>query len=498
MGEFRMPSLGADMDEGTLVEWLVAPGDTVHRGDIVAVVDTAKSAIEIEIFEDGVVEELLVPIGTTVPVGEVLARLAGGDGGAAIPRTVEAEGGQGGHSVTQLTQSRGGAEPDAAREPAVASPIVRHLAHEKGVDLTTVKGTGPNGTVTRDDVQAAAAAPTAAPTPNNAVVDRPHEGGHLTRSDGGGRLRASPFARRRADELGVDLSTVTGTGPDGAITVTDVERAASAARPIPAASEPKPQPAASPTPANELVDRPQEGAELTQSSGAGSAKEKARAKQAAMRAAIGDLMAKSKREIPHYYLTQNIDLRTAMEWMQEANAARGAEQRLIPAALLLKAVATAVTKVPEVNGCYTDGAFHRGEGVHLGVAVSLRGGGLVAPAIHDADARSLDDLMVALKDLVARARAGRLRGSEMSDPTITVTNLGDQGVESVVGVIYPPQVALVGFGRIVERPWAVDGMLAVHPIVTASLAADHRVTDGHRGGLFLSAVDDLLQRPEDL
>ena len=122
----------------------------------------------------------------------------------------------------------------------------------------------------------------------------------------------------------------------------------------------------------------------------------------------------------------------------------------------------------------------------------------MAPAIHDAQTRDLDDLMAALKDVVARARAGRLRGSEMSDPTITVTNLGDQGVESVVGVIYPPQVALVGFGRVVERPWAVDGMLAVHPVVTATLAADHRVTDGHRGGLFLAAVDDLLQRPEDL
>jgi pyruvate dehydrogenase E2 component (dihydrolipoamide acetyltransferase) len=209
-------------------------------------------------------------------------------------------------------------------------------------------------------------------------------------------------------------------------------------------------------------------------------------------------MARSKREIPHYYLTQGIDLRAATEWMRETNAGRGVEQRLVPAVLLLKATALAARKVPEVNGFYTDGAFHPSEHVHLGVAVSLRGGGLVAPAIHDADQRSLDDLMASLKDVVSRARAGRLKGSEMSDPTITVTNLGDQGVESVVGVIYPPQVALGGFGRIVERPWAVDGMLAVHPVVTASLAADHRVTDGHRGGLFLAAVDDLLQRPEEL
>ena len=130
--------------------------------------------------------------------------------------------------------------------------------------------------------------------------------------------------------------------------------------------------------------------------------------------------------------------------------------------------------------------------------MSLRGGGLVAPAIHDADTLPLPELMARLKDLVARTRAGRLRGSEMSDPTITVTNLGDQGSELVHGVIYPPQVALVGFGRVVQRPWAVDGMLTVRPVVTVTLAADHRVSDGHRGGRYLAAVADLLQRPEEL
>jgi pyruvate dehydrogenase E2 component (dihydrolipoamide acetyltransferase) len=372
----------------------------------------------------------------------------------------------------------------------VASPIVRHLAHERGVDLSAVRGTGADGTVTRADVEAAdaPAAAAAAETASNVVVHRPYGTGQVTRSEEGGRVRASPFARRRASELGVDLGTVTGTGPDGAITVADVEGAATTS---------------SPTPDNAEPERRHGVTELTHSEEGGaaaapSAKERARAKQAAMRAAIGDLMAKSKREIPHYYLTQSIDLRTAMDWMREVNAGRGVTDRLVPAVLLLKAVAAAVAKVPEVNGFFTDGAFQRSESVHLGVAVSLRGGGLVAPAIHDAQTRDLDDLMAALKDVVARARAGRLKGSEMSDPTITVTNLGDQGVESVVGVIYPPQVALVGFGRIVDRPWAVDGMLAVHPVVTATLAADHRVTDGHRGGLFLAAVDDLLQRPEDL
>jgi pyruvate dehydrogenase E2 component (dihydrolipoamide acetyltransferase) len=447
------------MDEGTLVEWLVAPGDTVHRGDIVAVVDTAKSAIEIEVFEDGLVEALLVEPGTTVPVGEPLARIAGREAGPVV-----------GATTPEMVKD----QPPQPGQPMVASPIVRHLAHQRGVDLAAVHGSGPDGVVTRSDVEAAT------PPLDTVSADRGPGPTERTRSEEG-RVRASPFARRRASELGVDLSAVTGTGPDGAITVADVE--GSSVR-----DKPSPSDMGSAKTAGEPLrtNAPQD------------AKQMAKAKQAAMRAAIGELMARSKREIPHYYLTQQIDLRSAVEWMREANSARGVESRLVPAVLLLKATALAVRKVPEVNGFFVDGTFRPGEHVHLGVAVSLRGGGLVAPAIHDADQRSLDELMASLKDLVSRSRAGRLKGSEMSDPTITVTNLGDQGVESVVGVIYPPQVGLVGFGRIVERPWAVDGMLAVHPVVTASLAADHRVTDGHRGGLFLSAVDDLLQRPEEL
>jgi pyruvate dehydrogenase E2 component (dihydrolipoamide acetyltransferase) len=136
--------------------------------------------------------------------------------------------------------------------------------------------------------------------------------------------------------------------------------------------------------------------------------------------------------------------------------------------------------------------------VHLGVAISLRQGGLVAPALRNADVLTLDQLMQALGDLVRRARARSLRSSELSDPTVTVTNLGDQGVDVVHGVIYPPQVALVGFGRVGERPWVIDGVLAAAPVVTASLAADHRVSDGHRGARFLSALRDLLQHPESL
>jgi pyruvate dehydrogenase E2 component (dihydrolipoamide acetyltransferase) len=209
-------------------------------------------------------------------------------------------------------------------------------------------------------------------------------------------------------------------------------------------------------------------------------------------------MARSKREIPHYYVATTIDLSAAMAWLRGANDGRPPAERLLPAALLLKASALAAREVPALNGFWDDDRFRPADAVHLGVAVSLRGGGLVAPAIHEADRLTLAELMGALRDLVGRARSGRLRSSEMADPTITVTNLGDQGADEVHGVIYPPQVALVGFGRIAERPWAHDGMLGVRPTVRATVAADHRASDGLVGARFLSALDRLLQTPEEL
>jgi pyruvate dehydrogenase E2 component (dihydrolipoamide acetyltransferase) len=166
--------------------------------------------------------------------------------------------------------------------------------------------------------------------------------------------------------------------------------------------------------------------------------------------------------------------------------------------LMLKAAALAAREAPELNGYWIDGGFRPGPGIHLGVAISRKGGEVVVPALHDADARSLDELMAALRDLVQRARGGSLRSSEVADATLSVTNLGDLGASSVLGVIYPPQVALVGFGSIEERPCAVQGMLAVRPRVTATLAADHRASDGFRGGRFLNRIGELLQEPEAL
>jgi pyruvate dehydrogenase E2 component (dihydrolipoamide acetyltransferase) len=209
-------------------------------------------------------------------------------------------------------------------------------------------------------------------------------------------------------------------------------------------------------------------------------------------------MSHSNREIPHYYLATRIDLTRAVQWLEDFNAQQSLAGRVLPAALMLKATALALRENPELNGYWIDDHFQPSDGIHLGVAISLREGGLVAPAIHDADKLDLGQLMEGLRDLVNRARSWRLRASEMSDPTATVTNLGDRGVEMAFPIIIPPQVAMVGFGKVMDEPVARGGMLGVAPMVHATLSGDHRASDGHRGGLLLMSLDRLLQEPERL
>lgn len=400
MIEFRLPSLGSDMEGGTLLQWHVRPGDAVEKGQVVAVVDTVKAAIDVECWHDGIVHALLAEPGTPVLVGALLAVLrAPGESAADADRALAAV-------------------RSAAARPAVARA-------DTGADVPAPPW----------PVQAAPAALPPA------------------------RQRVSPLARRRAGELGIDLQALRGSGADGVVTLADVEAAASAA---------------------------------TASQGAPATRAQA------MRKVIAAAMSRSKREIPHYYLSEDIAFERASAWLAERNRDRPPAARLLGAALLLKAVARALRRYPEFSGFWKDGGFVAGGGIHLGVAISLREGGLVAPALHDVDRLDTAALTHALLDLVKRARAGALRSSELSDATLTVTNLGDQGVGSVFGVIYPPQVALVGFGRVTQRAWAdADGVRAV-PVVTASLAADHRAGDGHRGALFLAEIREQLQAPGSL
>jgi pyruvate dehydrogenase E2 component (dihydrolipoamide acetyltransferase) len=390
MADFVMPSLGADMETAKVVQWLVAPGSRVKPGDVVAVVETHKGAIDVEIFLEGVIDQL-APLDHQLPVGAVLAH---------------------------VRESGAAATPKPAPSPAPAP------------------------------------APAPLPAPS-AVAAR--------------RAQVSPAARRRAQQLGIDADSLQGSGAGGSVTLADVERAG---------AQHAAAPAATPAP--------------TQPVRAGGFD------PAQMRAAIAAAMSRSKREIPHYYLGSAIDFSAAASWLAAFNSDKEPAQRLLPAALLLKATALALRAAPQLNGFYENGGWRAGAGIHIGWAIALRGGGLVAPALHHADRMSLPQLMAALRDLVQRARAGGLRSSELTDPTITVTSLGERGADSVLGIIYPPQVAIVGFGRIVERPWVAGGAVVVRQVLEASLAADHRASDGHVGGQLLAAIDEALQKPEAL
>ncbi len=393
-----MPSLGADMESGKLVEWLVKPGDTVHKGDVVAVVETHKGAIDVEIFDQGTVAELCVKEGEDVPVGGLLAQIA------AVGETM----------------------PLPASAPAVPSPAF--AATPPAPTLTTVAKPAPI-------LQAS------------------------------GRVKVSPAARRLAASFGIDPERIEGTGVEGGVTFADVELArASGVRP-----------AQAPEPEQRRGFDPVE-----------------------MRRAIAAAMSRSKREIPHYYLSSTVDMTPGLDWLAAYNAERPPDQRMLASVLLMKAAALGLRKVPQFNGFWQDDLFQPSASIHLGWAISLRGGGLVAPAIHDVDSLLLPELMVKMKDLVARARSGGLRSSELMDATITLTSLGERGADSVTGVIYPPQVAILGFGRIGQRPWVVDGKVKSRSLVDITLAADHRASDGHAGGLLLSAIEQLLQEPAKL
>ena len=391
---FAMPALGADMTSGAVVDWLVKPGESVTRGQIVCTVETDKGAIDVECWESGTVAALVAPLQRKLPVGAPLAYLAQGD------ESVE----------------------------AVAAAALADGREREGREREGREGEGPAGEP----------------------------------------VRASPVARRRARELGVDLSGLAVAHPGRALSLADVERAAETRAGETRAGE-TPETATSPD------DR-----------------------AAAMRRSIATAMARSKREIPHYYLGTDIIVERATAWLSARNAERPVDRRVLFAALLFKAVALALREVPELNGTYVDGTFRPGAGIHPGIAVALRGGGLIAPALHDADRLPLDDGMRALADLLERARRGQLRGAEIVDPTITITNLGDLGVDTVYGVITPPQVAIVGLGRVATKPWVIEGQVVPARVLHTTLSADHRVSDGMRGSRFLATLDQLLQAPEAL
>ncbi|MBT8180437.1 MAG: 2-oxo acid dehydrogenase subunit E2 [Eudoraea sp.] len=385
MIEFTMPSLGADMEDGTLVEWRVKSGEFVKRGDIIADVDTQKGLIEIEVFDEGTIDELIVKEGEKVPVGTIMAII--------IPV---------GEKVSDIKKSK------IAKEP------IKEMVKE--------------GSIKVDD-----------------------------------RLKISPLAKKIAKEKGIDLSAIKGSGPEGSIVKKDIDLA--------------------------VAKKVESHIEVT-----GGKKEIA---AQGLRTAIASAMSKSNKEIPHFYLETRIDMTKALNWLRESNKERELKDRLLSAVLLIKATAKAIKEVPSVNAFWENGLKLK-NAINIGFAVSLRKGGVVIPAIPEADKKSLKQLMALLNDLIPRARALQLRSSELSESTITISNIGEGSTDKVFGVIYPPQVAILGFGNIVEEAWAEDGKLSARPIVHVTLAADHRAIDGYQGSRFLMALKRNLQKPEAL
>jgi len=401
MSEFKMPSLGADMESAVLMEWLVKEGDPVTKGQVIAEVETSKGVIEIEVFEEGVVEKILVQEETECSVGTPLALI----------RTQDKKS----EELPEQTAPASKTEPSPS-QPKTDTPIQE--PEETTAEPATAQELPP-----REEVS------------------------------GETRIKASPAARKKAQELGIDLATLA-SGSEGAIQLKDLETSVQEEEKTPVLS--------------------------------------------GMRQAIARAMSLSNAEIPHYYLSTPINMTPALAWLTELNAKRGIQERILPAALLIRAVVRALEEVPELNGYWQNDNHLINKSINPGIAIALRKGGLITPALLNAQEMSLDQTMQALDDLITRTRANKLRGSEMTQQSITITNLGDLGVERVYGVIYPPQVAIIGLGRITDSPWAENDALSVRKVMQATLAGDHRATDGRIGAIFLDTLNQFLQKPEEL
>jgi len=409
--DITMPSLGADMTEGMLVEWLIKVGDKVQHGDVIAVLETQKGAIDMEAYNDGVITEILVKPLNTVPVGEVLARLQ------------------------EIDSKQSSFQQDNLQ-------IKMNKTTEKKLDKNEVK-----------------------PITDHLNQSQLNEINRVNTSTHGDRVKASPIVRKLAKEHQLDLSIVSGSGFNGAIILKDIT--------------------------------PQLN-EFTHKINIYTSDEKL----ANMRSAIASTMSLSKKEIPHFYLSLNIPTNNVKRWLQQANQDKAPQEHILLIALLLKAVAKTLRKFTGLNGFYRNGQFEPASDINIANVISLRSGGVVVPSLPKVDQLSVQEIMAAIRDLTFRSRAiesgERLRSSELSNASITITNMGERGAESVFGIIYPPQVAIIGFGKVKKVPQVSGDQIKIGEQLTVCLSADHRVVDGILGAKFLNSLAKKLQKPEHL
>ena len=433
-----MPRLSDSMEEGTILRWVKSQGDEVAVGDELVEIETDKANMVYEADAAGTLIEILAQEGDTLPIGDTIARVgepgeAGGDGAGDRERAAEAPEEEPAAQAPEAEAAQEeAAEPAAARESAVAA-------------------------------EAPAEAPPAAPL-------------------GDGRVKASPLARRIARERGLDLATLTGSGPGGRIVKADVERAVEApAAPAREAPAPAAAPAA-PTPG--VRERPEtakgqvETVELTK-----------------VQQTIARRMAESKATAPHFYLEAEVDMSRAVEGRARLKAAAG-EGDVVPSFndMIVKACALALREHPRANGAYRDGKVETYSRINVGVAVAAQEA-LIVPTVFDADAKGLRQIAAETRALAQRVRSGEITPPELSGGTFTVSNLGMYGITNFAAVINPPQAAILAVGSIFERPVVREGEIATAHLMPVNLACDHRILYGADGAEFLARVRELLEEP---
>jgi pyruvate dehydrogenase E2 component (dihydrolipoamide acetyltransferase) len=440
ISEVVMPQMGADMTEGTVLRWLKHDGDAVERGDIIAEIETDKANVEIEAFESGTFRKALADEGDIVKVGEVIAvigapnddisKYAGGPVKASETAAPEAA------PVAGVAQARGEAPPTIEATPVAEQP------------------------------------PTPPPPPEvhqpqpSTTEARPRDG------RGNGRVHATPLARRIAEDRGIDLHEVRGSGPGGRILRHDVEEFAQGKSPR------RPAPPPAPAPPRPTTPQAPEAVPMSR-----------------MRQTIARRMSQSKREAPHYYLLVDIDMTDALALRRQVNDAQVADEaRVSINDLIVRACAIALQRHPQFNATYVNEEVLRHDQQNVCIAIAMDEG-LIAPAVLDVGRKSLPEIARETKDLVLRAKGGALRPEEVNDGTFTITNLGAYGIETLIGIIQPPQTAILGIGSVMDQPVVRDGLVGVKQLMKVALSADHRVTDGAQGAQFLSEIKSLLEQP---
>ena len=448
------------MQEGTVVRWLMAEGAEVKEGDPVAEIETDKAVVEFESYATGLLRRILVPEGTTVPVGQAIAVVAAAD--EELPELEEAAPEPPEPEEEPAEQSSEEAEPvgepeveapvvavaEAPDRPVRASPVARKLAEEHGIDLSQVTSTGPGGRITKDDVLAAADSVPAEEVPSSVVEE--------------------PVAEEAAAEEPVAAEVEALAEEPEALEPEVVEVAP---EPIVVPAAPVAAAPAHTIPSDDLIPLSR------------------------MRQQISRVTVRSKQEKPHFYISADIDMTKAMQLRQQINRDLESEGvRVTVNDLIIKACVEALKKYPKFNAYLEDDGIRMNDQVNVGVAIAEEEG-LIVPAIMDCGGKSLRDIASASKDLAARATAGSLHPQEYTGGTFAISNLGMFEVTSFAAIIHPPQTAVVAVGTVTKRPVVKDDEIVVAQIMTATLSADHRIVDGAEGARFLIEVKEQLQNP---